>query len=212
MSERFVNLLCGLEEERYTAVKMNLDETADTAGTGAEIEAYFEALGKGANLRNHKSAVRSFAEDSIFDETQYLFILTTVWLVYMLVMYHGNQAYLKNEGKRIGVLRAIGMDRIMLKLRYMLENIFEGGAVILLSIVIVTGNFLIRLKKNAPYDSINILVQSLADNPEDVRLFLMALLIAVTVFLGVSIVTLYMPLKKLSGRSIVENLDDGERR
>ncbi|MDE7036661.1 MAG: hypothetical protein K2O98_01605, partial [Lachnospiraceae bacterium] len=107
---------------------------------------------------------------------------------------------------------AIGMDRIMLKLRYMLENIFEGGAVILLSIVIVTGNFLIRLKKNAPYDSINILVQSLADNPEDVRLFLMALLIAVTVFLGVSIVTLYMPLKKLSGRSIVENLDDGERR
>jgi ABC-type lipoprotein release transport system permease subunit len=212
VSERFVNLLCGLEEERYTAVKMNLDETADTAGTGAEIEAYFEALGKGANLRNHKSAVRSFAEDSIFDETQYLFILTTVWLVYMLVMYHGNQAYLKNEGKRIGVLRAIGMDRIMLKLRYMLENIFEGGAVILLSIVIVTGNFLIRLKKNAPYDSINILVQSLADNPEDVRLFLMALLIAVTVFLGVSIVTLYMPLKKLSGRSIVENLDDGERR
>ena len=212
VSERFVNLLCGLEEERYTAVKMNLDETADTAGTGAEIEAYFEALGKGANLRNHKSAVRSFAEDSIFDETQYLFILTTVWLVYMPVMYHGNQAYLKNEGKRIGVLRAIGMDRIMLKLRYLLENIFEGGAVILLSIVIVTGNFLIRLKKNAPYDSINILVQSLADNPEDVRLFLMALLIAVTVFLGVSIVTLYMPLKKLSGRSIVENLDDGERR
>ena len=120
--------------------------------------------------------------------------------------------YEKNEGKRIGVLRAIGMDRIMLKLRYMLENIFEGGAVILLSIVIVTGNFLIRLKKNAPYDSINILVQSLADNPEDVRLFLMALLIAVTVFLGVSIVILYMPLKKLSGRSIVENLDDGERR
>ena len=47
----------------------------------------------------------------------------------------------------------------------------------------------------------------LADNPEDVRLFLLALLMAVTAFLGVSAVTLYMPLKKLSGGNIAENLE-----
>ena len=212
VSEKFVNLLCGLEEARYMAVKMNLDETTDTASTGAEIEGYFEALGKGANLTDSGSAMRGFAEDSLFDGTQYLFILTAVWLVYMLMMYHGNQVYLKNEGKRIGVLRALGMDRIMLKSRYLLENVSEGGAIVLLSLAIVTGEFLIRLRKHAPYDSVNVLLRSLADNPEEVRLFLMALLIAVTVFLGVSIVTLYIPLKNLSGRNIVENLGDGERR
>lgn len=127
-------------------------------------------------------------------------------------MYHGNQAYLKNEGKRIGVLRALGMDRVMLKSRYLAENLSEGGTVILLSFAIVTGEFLIRLRKQDPYDSIHMLFRSLADNPEEVRLFLMALLIAVTVFLGVSLVTLYIPLKKLSDRNIVENLGDGERR
>lgn len=104
------------------------------------------------------------------------------------------------------------MDRRMLKSRYLLENLSEGGAVILLSFAIVTGEFLIRLRKHDPYDSVNVLLRSLADNPEKVRLFLTALLIAVTVFLGVSVVTMYIPLKKLSDRSIVENLGDGERR
>ncbi len=212
VSEKFLKLLCGFDEMRYTAVKMNLDETMDTDGIGEEIEGYFEVLGKGANLTDDAGAMRGIAEKSLFDGTQYLFVLTAVWLVYMLLMYHGNQAYLKNEGKRIGVLRALGMDRVMLKSRYLAENLSEGGTVILLSFAIVTGEFLIRLRKQDPYDSIHMLFRSLADNPEEVRLFLMALLIAVTVFLGVSLVTLYIPLKKLSDRNIVENLGDGERR
>ncbi len=156
--------------------------------------------------------MKGFAEKSLFDGTQHLFILTAVWLVYMLVMYHGNQVYLNNEGKRIGVLRALGMDRIILKSRYLLENLSEGGAIVLISLAAVTGEFLIRLRRHAPYDSVNVLVQSLADNQESVRLFGSALLIAVTVFLGVSAVTLYIPLKKLAGRDIAENLGDGKRR
>lgn len=211
VSEKFLSLLCGSEETRYASVKINLDEAMDTAGTGAEIEGYFEMLGKAANLTDLAGFIRDRAEDSLFDGTQYLFVLTAVWLVYMLMMYHGNQVYLKNEGKRVGVLRALGMDRIMLKSRYLLENLSEGGATILLSFAIVTGEFLIRLRTYGAYDSVHMFFRILADNPEDVRLFLLALLIAVTVFLGVSIVTLYIPLKKLSDGNIVENLGDGER-
>lgn len=212
VSEKFINQLCGIEDTRYAFVKINLEETMDTASIGAEIEGYFEMLGKGANLTDDGSVMRGIAEESLFDGTQYLFILTIVWLVYMMIMYHGNQTYLKNEGKRIGVLRALGMDRKTLKLRYLLENLSEGGMAILLSFGIVTGEFLIRLRKEAPYDSINVLARALTDNPEKIRLFIMALFIAVVVFLGVSVVTLYTPLKKLSGRSIAENLGDGERR
>lgn len=212
VSEKFLNHLCGLEEDRYTAVKINLDKTADTAAAGKEIESYFETLGRQANLTDAGSAVRGFAEDSLFDGTQYLFILTVIWLVYMLMMYQGNQAYLKNEGKRIGVFRALGMGKKTLKSRYLLENLSEGAAVILLSFLIVTGEFLIRLRRNAPYDSVNMLFRTLGDNPEEVRLFVMALLIAGAVFLGVSAVTLYGPLGQLSGRNIEDNLGDGERR
>lgn len=212
VSEKFLNHLCGLEEDRYTAVKINLDETADTTVAGEEIESYFEALGRRANLIDEGSAVQGFAEDSLFDGTQYLFILTAVWLVYMLMMYQGNQAYLKNEGKRIGVFRALGMGKKTLKSRYLLENLSEGAAVILLSFLIVTGEFLIRLRKNAPYDSVEMLLRMLGDHPEKVRLFETALLIAGIVFLGVSAVTLYGPLRQLSGRNIEENLGDGERR
>lgn len=212
VSEKFLNLLCGFEETRYTSVRMNLDETMDIASTGAEIEEYFEMLGKGTNLTDEAGFMRERAEDSLFDGTQYLFVLTAVWLVYMLMMYHGNQIYLQNEGKRVGVLRALGMDRIMLKSRYLLENLSEGGTVILLSFTIVTGEFLIRLRTYGAYDSIRMFVRTLGDNLEDVRLFLMSLLIAVTAFLGVSIVTLYIPLKSLSGKSIVENLGGGERK
>lgn len=208
VSEKFLSLLCGSEETRYTFVKMNLDEAMNTAGAGAEIEGYFEMLGKESNLTDLAGFIRNRAEDSLFDGTQYLFILTAAWLVYMLMMYHGNQVYLKNEGKRIGVFRALGMDRMMLKSRYLLENLTEGGAIILVSAAIVTGEFLIRLRAYGAYDSIRMFFKVLADNPEDVRLFLLALLMAVTAFLGVSAVTLYMPLKKLSGGNIAENLGE----
>ncbi len=212
VSEKFLNRLCGLEEEHYAAVKINLDETADTAAAGKEIEAYFETLGRRSNLMDEGSTVQGFAEESLFDGTQYLFILTAVWLVYMLMMYQGNQAYLKNEGKRIGVFRALGMARKALKSRYLLENLSEGVVVILLSFVIVTGEFLIRLRRNAPYDSINTLFRTLEDHPGEIRLFMTALFIACMVFLGVSAVTLYVPLGQLSGRNITDNLGDGERR
>ncbi len=166
----------------------------------------WELRGLGAQDEKQLSFYET-AEDSLFDGTQYLFILTAAWLVYMLMMYHGNQVYLKNEGKRIGVLRALGMDRMMLKSRYLLENLTEGGAIILVSAAVVTGEFLIRLRTYGAYDSIHMFFKILADNPEDVRLFLLALLMAVTAFLGVSAVTLYMPLKKLSGGNIAENLE-----
>ena len=166
----------------------------------------WELRGLGAQDEKQLSFYET-AEDSLFDGTQYLFILTAAWLVYMLMMYHGNQVYLKNEGKRIGVLRALGMDRMMLKSRYLLENLTEGGAIILVSAAVVTGEFLIRLRTYGAYDSIQMFFKILADNPEDVRLFLLALLMAVTAFLGVSAVTLYMPLKKLSGGNIAENLE-----
>ena len=100
------------------------------------------------------------------------------------------------------------MDRMMLKSRYLLENLTEGGAIILVSAAIVTGEFLIRLRAYGAYDSIRMFFKILADNPEDVRLFLLALFMAVTAFLGVSAVTLYMPLKKLSGGNIAENLGE----
>ena len=148
-----------------------------------------------ASLTDTAGFIRARAEDSLFDGTQYLFVLTAVWLVYMLMMYHGNQVFLKNEGKRIGVFRALGMDRGMLKSRYLLENLSEGGGIILVSAAIVTGEFLIRLRTYGAYDSVRMFQRILADNPGDVRLFLMALLIAVTAFLGVSVVTLYIPLK-----------------
>lgn len=212
VSEEFLKHLCGLEEARYAAVKINLDEAEDTIAAGKEIESYFEALGKQSNLTDAGSTVRGFAEDSLFDGTQYLFILTGVWLVYMLMMYQGNQAYLKNEGKRIGIFRALGMDKKTLKSRYLLENLSEGAAVILLSFVIVTGEFLIRLRRNAPYDSIYLLFRTLEEHPEEVRLFVLALFIAGTVFLGVSAVTLYGPLVQLSGRNIDDNLGGGERK
>ena len=166
----------------------------------------WELRGLGAQDEKQLSFYET-AEDSLFDGTQYLFILTAAWLVYMLMMYHGNQVYLKNEGKRIGVLRALGMDRMMLKSRYLLENLTEGGAIILVSAAVVTGEFLIRLRTYGAYDSIHMFFKILAANPEDVRLFLLALLMAVTAFLGVSAVTLYMPLKKLSGGNIAENLE-----
>lgn len=83
VSEKFLKLLCGFDEMRYTAVKMNLDETMDTDGIGEEIEGYFEVLGKGANLTDDAGAMRGIAEKSLFDGTQYLFVLTAVWLVYM---------------------------------------------------------------------------------------------------------------------------------
>ena len=166
----------------------------------------WELRGLGAQDEKQLSFYET-AEDSLFDGTQYLFILTAAWLVYMLMMYHGNQVYLKNEGKRIGVLRALGMDRMMLKSRYLLENLTEGGAIILVSAAVVTGEFLIRLRTYGAYDSIHMFFKILADNPEDVRLFLLALLMAVTAFLGISAVTLYMPLKKLSGGNIAENLE-----
>lgn len=69
----------------------------------------------------------------MFEGAQYLFVLTAVWTVYMLMMYQGNQVYLKNEGKRIGVLRALSMDKTMLRVRYLSENLCEGMAVILIS-------------------------------------------------------------------------------
>ena len=166
----------------------------------------WELRGLGAQDEKQLSFYET-AEESLFDGTQYLFILTAAWLVYMLMMYHGNQVYLKNEGKRIGVFRALGMDRMMLKSRYLLENLTEGGAIILVSAAVVTGEFLIRLRTYGAYDSIHMFFKILADNPEDVRLFLLALLMAVTAFLGVSAVTLYMPLKKLSGGNIAENLE-----
>lgn len=211
VSEKFVGLLCGLEEVRYTSVKMNLDETMDIATTGTEIEGYFEALGKGANLMDGGSAMRGFAEDSLFDGTQYLFALTAMWLIYMLMMYHGNQACLKNEGKRIGVFRALGMSSARLKSMYLLENLSEDGMIILLSFAIVAGEFLIRLKKEDPYDSVNILLRSLADQTEKVWLLLLAVLLAAAVFLGVSIVTLYIPIKNLSDSNIAVSLGNGER-
>lgn len=209
VSEKFVNLLCGFEEPRYMGVKINLDEAVDTARTGEAIEGYFETLEQGeVHLTDANSAVKGFAETSLFEGTQYLFVLTAIWTVYMLMMYQGNQVYLKNEGKRIGVLRALGMDKTMLRVRYLSENLCEGMAVILISFGIVAGEFFIRLRKQAPYDSINTLMRSLADNPETIRLLFIALLIAIIVFLGVSGVTLYLPLKKISGRNIVENLGD----
>ena len=168
-------------------------------------------LGKETNLTDTAGFIRARAEESLFDGTQYLFVLTAVWLVYMLMMYHGNQVFLKNEGKRIGVFRALGMDRRMLKSRYLLENLSEGGGIILVSAAIVTGEFLIRLRTYGAYDSVRMFQRILADNPGDVRLFLMALLIAVTAFLGVSVVTLYIPLKKLSDGNIAGNLGDEER-
>lgn len=88
----------------------------------------------------------------------------------------------------------------------------EGGGVIVAAFGIVLGEFLIRLRKQNPYDSINTLLRSLNDNSEKIQLFITALFIAMVVFLGVSVVTLYIPLSKLSGRSIVENLGDDERR
>ena len=211
VSEGFLSLLCGVEETRYASVKINLDEAMDTAAAGAEVEGYFEMLGKETNLTDTAGFIRARAEESLFDGTQYLFVLTAVWIVYMLMMYHGNQVFLKNEGKRIGVFRALGMDRGMLKSRYLLENLSEGGGIILVSAAIVTGEFLIRLRTYGAYDSVRMFQRILADNPGDVRLFLMALLIAVTAFLGVSVVTLYIPLKKLSDGNIAGNLGDEER-
>lgn len=206
VSEQFLFDLCGFEEDRYTAVTINLDETADTASTGLAVESYFESIGKQSNLTDRSSVMRGFAETSLFEGTQYLFVLTAVWLIYMLVMYQGNMAYLKNEGKRIGVFRSLGMDKKTLKLRYLSENLVEGAAVIALSFAIVTGEFLIRLRKSAPYDSARMLFQVLRENPEKTQLFMSALLIGVTVFLGVSMATLYGPLGKLTRKNITESL------
>lgn len=209
VSDAFINQICGFEEPRYTEVKINLDDTMDTTKAGERIEGYFETLEQGAgNLTNEIHAVHEFAETSLFEEAQYLFILTTIWLIYMLIMYHGNQIYLKNEGKRIGVLRTLGMDKIALRGRYLLENLCEGVAIILISLVIVVVEFLIRLRKQAPYDSISSLHQSLSSNPETMRLFGMTFVIAMLVFLGVTAVTLYVPLKKMSKESIIENLKE----
>lgn len=115
VSDAFINQVCGFEEPHYMEVKINLDESTDTTRIGERIEGYFETLEQGAgNLTNEAHAVHEFAETSLFEEAQYLFILTTIWLIYMLIMYHGNQIYLKNEGKRIGVLRTLGMDKLAL--------------------------------------------------------------------------------------------------
>lgn len=103
VSETFVNLLCEFEEPRYMGVKINLNENTDMIKTGEEIEGYFETLEQGKeNLRNIASNEKGFAQAAMFEGAEYLFILTAVWLLYMLIMYHGNQIYLKNEGKRIG--------------------------------------------------------------------------------------------------------------
>lgn len=79
---------------------------------------------------------------------------------------------------------------------------------LLISMVLVVAEFLIRLKKQAPYDSIQSLQQSLSNNPEMMRLFGMTFVIAMLVFLGVTAVTLYVPLKKMSKESIIENLKE----
>ena len=207
VSERFVNLLCGFENPMYTSVEIHLDESADLAATGERIEGYFDTLEQGSsNLSNSAEAVKRFAETSLFEGTQYLFLLTAIWLIYMLMMYQGNQVLLKNEGKRIGILRSLGTSKSTLRLRYVSENLCEGMTVVLLSFLAVAAEFFIRLREQVPYDSLNTLKLSLTDNPEMIRLFFLALLIAGTVFLGVSAVTLYLPLKRISGRSITENL------
>lgn len=212
VSERFVNLLCGFDENRYTWVEIYQDETMDTTASGKKIEGYFDAIGKGDGLASESEARREIAESAMFEGTECIFILTVVWMMYMLMMYHGNQAYLKNEGKRIGVLRALGMDRKMLKLRYVLENFWEAGLILLLSSGIVIGEFLIRLRTLSFYDSPETLASALGEHPEEIRLLWTGLLIAITVFLGASFVTLYLPLRKLCSRTIVENLGDGERK
>lgn len=48
------------------------------------------------------------------------------------------------------------MDRIILKSRYLLENLTEGGAIILVSAAIVTGEFLIRLRTYGAYIAENL--------------------------------------------------------
>lgn len=212
VSETFINLLCGFEEPRYMYVKINLDETMDMVRTGEKIEGYFETLEQGGeNLRNLSSTEKEFAQTAMFEGAEYLFVLTAVWLIYMLVMYYGNQIYLKNEGKRIGVLRAYGMDKAAIRIRYLLENIFEGMSVMLVSVVAITVEFLFHIKKQATFDNWNMFRQALNDNPETIQFFLMSLLIAVLVFIGVSAVTLYLPLKTVTGKPIVENLGNGER-
>lgn len=103
------------------------------------------------------------------------------------------------------------MEKSVLRSRYLLENIFEGVAVILVSIVAITVEFLFRLKRQATFDNWNLFMQALNDNSEMIQFLLMSLLIAVLVFIGVSTVTLYLPLKTVTGKQIVENLGNGER-
>lgn len=209
VSETFVNYLCGFEQPRYMGVKINLDETIDMVRTGEKIEGYFETLEQGKeNLTDTSSVIKEAAQTAMFEGAEYLFVLAAVWLLYMLTMYYGNQIYLKNEGKRIGVLRAYGMDKSVLHVRYLLENTLEGIVVILASVVGITAEFLIRLNREAPYDSWNMFMQVLNDNQERIQFFMISLLIAIFVFVGVSCVTLYLPLKAITDKEIVENLSD----
>lgn len=211
VSEKFINLLVGFEEPRYMSVTIHLDETMDVVRTGKEIEGYFETLEQGGeNLSNVAGKEKGFAQDAMFEGAEYLFVLTAVWLLYMLIMYHGNQAYLKNEGKRIGILRAHGMDKVSLQIRYLLENILESVVVILLSFLVIAVEFLVHLKKLLYYDSWNMFMYALDNNPEVIQNLQISLVIAMLVFVGVSTVTLYLPLKTITARDIIENLGNGE--
>lgn len=206
VGEKFLDQITRADESRYNAIRITALEEADANVVYEIIRTYFEQINPEHHISDEGAVYKEIAADCRQEMVQYPTIICVIWLLYFIVIFYANNIHLENEKRRIGILRFMGMSCSKIKQIYTGENVLEMLSVLGTGFLILLIWFLWKLREDTSFDSLESLILEAGKNQDRIEVFVLALGISFVIVLGMSLLTLVLPLRKITKGSIIENL------
>lgn len=209
VGDRFLDKLCQVPDKNlYNAVKFRYSGDADFNKMDEVTADYFSRINKGEWISNERMIYEEIREQLMSSIFRAVVIAAAVWLLYLLLMYQGNAGRLAHERKKTGILQALGISKLDLRKMYYYEYLYEGIMILIISGCICAVWFAYKLRTIISYDSIESFRYALTYDMSYLRNSCYSILIAFAVFIGINIITLYIPVKRILKNSVITNIRD----
>ena len=209
VGERFLDTFFAEDTSNlYNNITIHSYAKANFAETDWSVEEVFRKNGIASMPTNDRIVYGEIAGQFATVMFQASIILLIAGLLFVLVMYQQNIAYFEIEKRKVGILRSLGMSKEELKKMYLFEHVMDVGNVSVVSLLAVGCWFLVKLRLDTSFDSIDTLLKAIKGQQEMMKMLLIIWVGVMIFYILVYGITISNNARKVMKQNIIDSIKE----
>lgn len=207
VGERFLDkIFTESTSELYNDITIWYDENIDFTEMDHKVTGVFHEIGLEEDVTNGRIVAKQNLDAMVSEMFRSMAIVLMSALLYVIIIYQVSLGYFEEERRRIGIFQSLGMDRKKLKKLYVSEGIFDVFFVFAVSLTGMGIWMIFKLRADTSFDSFYRLVKEIMRHGEEFSALAAAFFIAGTFFVFVYLTAVYVPIRKILKRKVLDNI------